>query len=82
MTGRKNRVLQVPTVVPYKALRNFSKPLYGTTGGTCSDVFFRPVMLIPSSVSELPSYGVDSIKYSPSTIFLTNQIDYWLSGTH
>ena len=31
-------------VVPYKALGNFSKALYGTTGGTCSARFFRPVM--------------------------------------
>ena len=44
MTGRKNRALQVPPVAPYTALENFSKPLYGTTGGTCSARFFRPVM--------------------------------------
>ena len=44
MTGRKNRALPVPPVVPYKALRNFPKALYGTTGGTCSARFLRPVI--------------------------------------
>ena len=44
MTGRKSRALQVPYIVPYNALGNFSKALYGTTGGTCSARFFRPVM--------------------------------------
>ena len=44
MTGRKNRALQVPPVVPYKTLENFSKALYETTGGTCSARFFRRVM--------------------------------------
>ena len=44
MTGRKNWALQVPPVAPYKALENFSKALYGTTGGTYSARFFRPVM--------------------------------------
>ena len=44
MTGRKNRALEVPFVVPYKALEKFSKALYGTTGGTCSARFFRPVL--------------------------------------
>ena len=44
MTGRKNRALQVPLVLPYKALEKFPKALYGTTGGTCSARFFRPVM--------------------------------------
>ena len=44
MTGRKNHALQVPLVVPYKALEKFSKALYGTTGGTCRTRFFRPVM--------------------------------------
>ena len=46
MTGRKNLALQVPLVVPYKALEEFSKALYGTTGGTCSARFFRPVMVL------------------------------------
>ena len=32
-------------VVPYKALENFSKALYGTTGGTYSACIIRPVML-------------------------------------
>ena len=45
MTGHKNRALQVPPVVPYKALGNFPKALYRTTGGTCSARFFRPVMV-------------------------------------
>ena len=31
-------------VVPYKALENFSKALYGETGGTFSARVFRPVM--------------------------------------
>ena len=44
MTGRKNYALQVPPVVPYKALENFSKALYRTTRGTCSARFFRPVI--------------------------------------
>ena len=46
MTERKNRVLQVPLVVPYKALEKFFKALYGTTGGTCSARLFRPVMIL------------------------------------
>ena len=44
MTGRTNRALQVPPVVPYKALKKFPKALYGTTEGTRSSPFFRPVM--------------------------------------
>ena len=44
MTGRKNYALQVPPVVPYKALENFSKALHRTTRGTCSARFFRPVI--------------------------------------
>ena len=44
MRGRKNRTLQVPPVVPYKALGNFPKALYGTTRGTSSAKFFQPVM--------------------------------------
>ena len=35
---------KVPPVVPYKTLENFSKALYGTTGGTYSAQVFRPVM--------------------------------------
>ena len=31
-------------VVPYKALENFPKALYGTTGGTYSARVFRPVI--------------------------------------
>ena len=31
MTGQKIRALQVPPVVPYKALGKFSEALYGTT---------------------------------------------------
>ena len=45
MTGRTNRALQVPPVFPYKALEKFPKALYGTTEGTCSSPFFRPVMI-------------------------------------
>ena len=44
MTGRKNSELQVPLVVPYKALEKFPKVLYWTTGGTCSARFFRSFM--------------------------------------
>ena len=44
MTGRKTRALQVPPVVPYKALEKFSKALYGTRGGTYRARLFRPVM--------------------------------------
>ena len=44
MTGRKNCALQVPLVVPYKALEKFSKVLYGTMGDTCSAQFFCPVI--------------------------------------
>ena len=44
MTRRKNRALQVPPVVPYKALEKFPKALYGTTSGTCSVRFFLSVM--------------------------------------
>ena len=46
MTGQKRCALQVPPVVPYKALENFSKALYGTTGGTYSARVFRPVMTV------------------------------------
>ena len=46
MTGRKNRALQVPPVVPYKALEKFPKALYGTMLGTCSARFLRPVMFV------------------------------------
>ena len=34
----------MPPVVPYKALENFSKALYGTRGGTYSARVFRPVI--------------------------------------
>ena len=40
-TGRKIRALQLPPVVPHKAVGNFSKALYGKTGGTCSAQCFR-----------------------------------------
>ena len=43
MTGWKTRALQVPPVVPYKALEKFSKTLYETTGGTYSARVFCPV---------------------------------------
>ena len=39
MTGRKNLALQVPLVVPYKALEKLPKALYGTTASTCSARF-------------------------------------------
>ena len=47
MTGRKNRVLQLPLIVPCKALGNFPKALYGTTGGTCSAPFFPSCVILP-----------------------------------
>ena len=49
MTGRKTRALWVPPVVPYKALENFSKALYGTTGGSYSARVLRPAMLQPKT---------------------------------
>ena len=51
MTGRKNRVLQVPPIAPYKALENFSKVLHGTTRGTCSARFFRDIFENPRSIN-------------------------------
>ena len=53
MTGRKNRTLQVPVLVPYKALEKFSKALYGTTRGTYSARFFRPVMILAEKIGEV-----------------------------
>ena len=53
MTGRKNRALQEPPVVPYKALGKFPKALYGTTGGTCRAQLFRPVIFFPRFVVSL-----------------------------
>ena len=44
MTGQKNSAVQVLPLVPYKALGNFSKALYGATGGTYSARVFRPVI--------------------------------------
>ena len=38
--------MQAPPVVPYKALGNFPKALYGTMGGICSAWFFHPVMFV------------------------------------
>ena len=63
MKRRKNRALQVPPVVPYKALGNFSRALYGTTKGTCSARFFRPVMWV---IEALPSF-----RPSATTIAMT-----------
>ena len=42
MTGWKTHALQVPPVVPYKALGKYTKALYGTPEGTCSA---HPVMI-------------------------------------
>ena len=52
---------KVPPVVPYKALGNFSKALYGTTGGTCSARFFRPVMEHPKGLSNQADVELDMI---------------------
>ena len=41
--GKRMHCKYLP-VVPYKALENFSKALYGTTGGTYSACIIRPVM--------------------------------------
>ena len=41
---RRTSALQVPPVVPHKALGNFPKAFSGTTGGTYSALVFRPVM--------------------------------------
>ena len=64
MTGRKNRALQVPLFVPYKALENFLKALYGTTEGTCSAQFFRPVM---TSIENALSPCIDKTPHAPSS---------------
>ena len=45
MTGRKTCALLVPPAVPYNALENFSKAMYGATESTYSAHIFRPVML-------------------------------------
>ena len=44
MTGRKIRALQVPPIVPNKALGNFPQALYGRTRDTYSAHVFHPVM--------------------------------------
>ena len=54
MTGRKTHALQVTPVVPNKALGNFPKALCGTTGGTCSARFFRPVMFLVTFLLIVP----------------------------
>ena len=59
MTVRKTRALQVPPVVPYKALEKFSKALYGTTGGTYSARIFRPVMFLASENGKTTQPGLD-----------------------
>ena len=59
MTGRKNRPLQVPLVVPYKALEKFPKALYGTTEGTCSARFSRPVTRSRLSTEEDLPFQID-----------------------
>ena len=48
-------------VVPYKALENFSKALYGTTGGTYSACIIRPVM---SNVEFLQSSRIEMVLFS------------------
>ena len=52
---------KVPPVVPYKALGNFSKALYGTTGSTCSARFFRPVMEHSKGLSNQADVELDMI---------------------
>ena len=48
-------------VVPYKALENFSKALYGTTGGTYSACIIRPVM----STVQIYDFYVFTVVYRP-----------------
>ena len=62
----ENRTLQVPPVVPYKALENFFKVLYGTTRGTCTAQFFRPVikkeiLKAIKSLKNTTAPGIDNI---------------------
>ena len=66
MTRWKNRALQVPPVVPYKALENFFKALYGTTRGTCTAQFFHPVikkeiLKAIKSLKNTTAPGIDNI---------------------
>ena len=61
MTGRKNRALQVPHVVQYKALGKLSKAFYETTGGTCGARFFRPVILDPPQLSVICSADFQTV---------------------
>ena len=75
MTGRKSCALQVPPVVPYKALGNFSKALYGTTRGTCSTRFFRSVMVLLSlkrRVQKRPNFVRTTTSLGPGALFLLN----------
>ena len=58
----KNRVLQIPPVVPYKSLGNFWKALYETTGGTCSARFFRQ-SLISRSKREIELQMASAISF-------------------
>ena len=67
--------LQVPPVVPYKALGNFPKALYGTTGGTCSARFSRPVMQAFASMRALHSFlraVINFLMRAESTFEITN----------
>ena len=64
VNGRKNRALQLPTVVPDKALENFTKALYGRTWGTYSARFFRPGVVL--SFSEFPNKGKEPVCQSES----------------
>ena len=48
MTGRKNCVLQVPLVVPYKAIGKFPKALYAQRGVLAVHDFFRRIIVTVS----------------------------------
>ena len=64
MTGRKTRALQVPPVVPHKALEKFSKALYGAKGGTLQ------CMRFPSCHDGQPSTYFQTEVYRLITIWL------------
>ena len=67
-TGQKNRALQVPPVVPCKALGKSPKALHGTTGGTCS---------APSNEIFLFAFFYSSQRYGGTNIYDTVMISFF-----
>ena len=65
-------------VAPYKALENYSKALYGTTGGTYSARVFRPVMAFSSETFLYLSIIISAIFIA---LLLTQNVIYLLN-TH